>query len=165
MCVSNTYGAGDHVPTPHGRLVKAASRGKLRWYIRGAASEVVGIRSAAQALVLAAERGRVGERYAVTERYLSMRELLDVAAAEGGQQPLRLGLPYSLVYAAGALGEVAARLTGRDVALTRTSARLMKIYTPLDHGKAVRELGWDPLPTPIEVKEAVAFYNSGKGPA
>lgn len=160
LCVSNTYGDGDHVPTPHGQLIKAVSRGKLRWYIRGAASEVVGIRSAAQALVLAAEKGRVGERYAVTERYLSMREMFDLAAAEGGHPPLRVGIPYGLIYAAGALAELVGRLTRTDQRLTRTSARLMTVYTPVDHSKAVEELGWEPVPTPVELKEQVAFFNA-----
>jgi dihydroflavonol-4-reductase len=162
MCVSNTYGAGDHVPTPHGKLVKAASRGKIRWYIRGAASEVVGIRSAAQALVLAAEKGRVGERYAVTERYLSMREMFDLAAAEGGHPPLRVGIPYPVIYAAGAIGELVAWLTRTDQQLTRTSARLMTVYTPVDHSKAAWELGWQPIPTPVELKEQIAFFNGPK---
>jgi len=160
MCVSNTYGAGDHQPTPHGSLVKAASRGKLRWYIRGAASEVVGIRSAAEALVLAASHGRVGERYIVSERYLSMRDLHDVAAVEGGFPPVRVGVPYSVMYAAGFVGDVLARVLRRDVPLNRSSVRLMKIYTPVDHSKAVRELGWEPATTPDEIREAVAFYNS-----
>lgn len=163
LCVSNTYGANDHVPTPHGQLVKAASRGKIRWYIKGAASEVVGIRSAAQALVLAAEKGRVGERYAITERYLSMREMFDLAAVEGGHPPLRVGIPYPVIYAAGALGELVGRLTRTDQRLTRTSARLMTIYTPVDHSKAVVELGWDPAPTPVELKEQVAFFNRPRG--
>ncbi|HSV37710.1 MAG TPA: NAD-dependent epimerase/dehydratase family protein [Nocardioidaceae bacterium] len=159
MCVSNTYGTGDHQPTPHGSLVKAASRGKLRWYIRGAASEVVGIRSAAQAMVLGAEKGRVGERYVVSERYLSMRELHDVAAAEGGQPPMKIGVPYAVMYAAGFVGDVLARVLRRDVPLNRSSVRLMKVYTPVDHSKAERELGWEPAPTPDEIREAVAFYN------
>jgi dihydroflavonol-4-reductase len=34
----------------------------------------------------------------------------------------------------------------RDILLTRLSVRLMHIMSPLRHGTAVRELGWQPKP-------------------
>ncbi len=37
MCVSNTYGPGDWLPTPHGGLVAAAVRGRMPFYVDGAA--------------------------------------------------------------------------------------------------------------------------------
>ncbi|HUP98962.1 MAG TPA: NAD-dependent epimerase/dehydratase family protein, partial [Aeromicrobium sp.] len=70
MCVSNTYGSRDHLPTPHGQLVALAARGKLPFYFRGAGSDVVAIDDAARALVLAASKGRIGERYFVGERWM-----------------------------------------------------------------------------------------------
>src|SRR3954454_24080654 len=63
MCVSNPYGPGDWQPTPHGGMVKAAALGKMPGYVRGVAAEVVGIEDAPAAMLLAAERGRTGERY------------------------------------------------------------------------------------------------------
>ena len=57
MCVANTYGSGDWLPTPHGRMLAAAALGKMPAYIKGTASEVVGVRDAAAALRLAAEHG------------------------------------------------------------------------------------------------------------
>ena len=75
MCVSNTFGPGDWLPTPHGGLLSAAVRGKMPFYIDGYESEVVGIEDAADAMVLAGERGRPGERYIVSERWMSTREI------------------------------------------------------------------------------------------
>jgi len=40
-----------------------------------------------------------------------------------------------------------AKLRKRDTQLTPLNIRLMHIMTPLDHSKAVRELGWNPSPT------------------
>ncbi|MDT5267294.1 MAG: hypothetical protein QOI90_3920, partial [Mycobacterium sp.] len=54
LCVANTYGPGDHAPTPHGALLAAAAAGKMPVYIKGTASEVVGVEDAATALLLAA---------------------------------------------------------------------------------------------------------------
>jgi dihydroflavonol-4-reductase len=34
----------------------------------------------------------------------------------------------------------------------------MHVMTPLDHTKAVRELGWNPSPTPDAIVEAAHFF-------
>jgi len=44
--------------------------------------------------------------------------------------------------------------------LSRTSVRLMHIMPPLDHGKAGRELGWQPEPVAGSIRRAVEFYVS-----
>lgn len=160
MCVANTYGPGDFQPTPHGTFVLLAAKGRLPFYIRGAASEVVPVDSAAEALVLAADKGRIGERYAVSERWMTSRELLEIAADEGGVRPPRLGIPIPVMAGAGMVGEQVARLARRDLALTRTSVRLMHVMTPLDRTKASRELGWTPRPTPDAIRDAARFYLS-----
>ena len=56
LCVSNTYGPRDWQPTPHGGLLAATAAGNTPVYVKGAATEVVGIEDAATALLLAAER-------------------------------------------------------------------------------------------------------------
>jgi dihydroflavonol-4-reductase len=47
--------------------------------VKDAATEVVGIEDAATALLLAAEKGRIGERYIISERYITIRELFEMA--------------------------------------------------------------------------------------
>jgi dihydroflavonol-4-reductase len=158
MCVSNTYGPQDWQPTPHGALVAAAALGRTPAYVRGVAAEVVGIEDAADALLLAADKGRVGERYIVSESYLSMRTLFETAADEAGVKPPRFGVPLTIVYAAGLAGTVAGALLRRDSPLTLTSVRLLHLTAPLDHGKATRELGWEPSPTTDAVRRAARFY-------
>lgn len=157
MCVATTVGPRDHRPTPHGRLIDEASRGRIPVYVRGAGLEMVGIEDAARALLLAAERGRVGERYIVSERLVPVQELFVMAARAGGVRPPRVGLPLSLMKAVGALGPVLALLLRRDLSLTPATVRMMHIWTPLDHGKAERELGWRPAPLEESVRGAVAF--------
>ncbi|GAB04496.1 NAD-dependent epimerase/dehydratase family protein [Gordonia amarae NBRC 15530] len=160
MCVANTYGPGDWLPTPHGRLLSDTLTGAMPFYIRGVASEVVGVRDAARALILAGERGRPGERYIVAERFLSAREINDIACTAIGRRPPALGVPRQVMSAAGAVGEVFARLRRRDNGrLTRQTARLMHVIPRLDHGKAVRELGWQPTPAPEVLREAAIWFD------
>jgi len=160
LCVSNTYGPGDFQPTPHGALLAAAARGKMPVYVKDMSMEVVGIEDAARALILAAEKGRVGERYIISERYISARELYGAAAQAGGARPPRIGIPLKVMYALGFLGDLAAKVFRRDVLLSTLSVRLMHIMSPMDHGKAERELGWHPEPIHASIRRAVDFYRA-----
>lgn len=158
LCVSTTYGAPDY-GSPHGRMVSDAARGKLPVYFgSGASMEVVGIRDAAGAFLLAAEHGRVGERYIISERWMSWRELVITAAAAGGAKPPRVGLPLPLLGVIGRITDVAAAILRRDLVMNSVSVRLMHFMSPLDHSKAMRELGWEPEPTTAAIAAAARFY-------
>ena len=160
--VGTTYGPRDHGPTPHGKLVRAASRGRMAAFVRGAAMEVVAIEDAARAFVLAEEHGRIGERYIISESYLPIEELFAIAADEGGVEPPRIGVPLSLMRVIGVLGAAASWLSGRESVITPTSVRLMHIQSPLDHAKATRELGWVPGPTEESIRAGVRWFQENR---
>ncbi len=162
MCVSNTYGPGDWLPTPHGGLLSAAVRGKMPFYIDGYEAEVVGIKDAAEAMILAGERGRTGERYIVSERFMSTREIHEIGCHGVGVPPPRRRIPIRLMSAVSYPNSWLARLRRRDTQLTPLNIRLMHIMTPLDHSKAVRELGWNPSPTPEAIVEAARFFRDNR---
>jgi dihydroflavonol-4-reductase len=42
--------------------------------------------------------------------------------------------------------------------LSLESLRLMRAEAPLDHSKAVRELGWQPRPVEESIREAARFW-------
>ena len=50
------------------------------------------------------------------------------------------------------------RLRGSDERLSLNSLRLMRAESPLDHSKAVRELGWNPRPVEESIREAARFW-------
>ena len=158
MCVANTYGPGDHGPTPHGRLIAAAASGKLPFYL-DAGLACVGIEDAAEAMVLAEEKGRVGERYIVAERWLTNAELCGIAADQGGARPPKR-IPLWLAYALGFVADGVSRITGRDSQLSVESVRLSHIMNDMSAAKARRELGWQPRPVEQSVRAAVDFYKA-----
>ncbi|CUU56865.1 dihydroflavonol-4-reductase [Parafrankia irregularis] len=157
MNVSTTYGAPDHA-SPHGQLVADAARGKMPIYFGKASMEVVGIRDAARAFLLAAEKGRVGERYIISESYMTWKELVTIAAETGGVKPPRIGIPIPVMKVIGRLGDFGQKVLRRDTVMNSVSVRLMHFMPPLDHSKATRELGWEPSPTADEIREAANFY-------
>ena len=73
--------------------------GKIPVYVNGVSTEVVGIEDVAEAFLLAGERGRIGERYIISESYMSMREMFETAAIAVGTKPPRFGVPLAAIYA------------------------------------------------------------------
>jgi dihydroflavonol-4-reductase len=158
LCISNTYGPRDWQPTPHGRQLALAATGKMPFYVNGWTGEVVGVEDAAAAMLLAAEKGRNCERYIISERFTSVRELYRTAAEATGVKPPRFGVPLWAMYAMGYAGDVVRKTFRRDFQLTSGSVRLMHIWPMLDHGKAERELGWQPKPIHDSIARAALFY-------
>lgn len=158
MCVSTTYGSGDWGRTPHGAFIAGAVFGKLPFTMDGIELEVVGVTDAARAMLLAAERGRIGERYLISERMIALTDVVRIAADEAGVPAPRRSISVPVLYALGALGSLRARLTGKDAELSLASVRMMRAEAPVDHSKAVRELGWQPRPVEESIREAASFW-------
>lgn len=158
MCVSTTYGSGDWGRTPHGAIIAGAAFGKLPFVMGGIELEAVGVDDAARAMILAAERGRVGERYLISEKMISNAEVARIAAEEAGVAPPAKTIPLPMAYALATMGTVEARLRKTDERLSLGSLRLMRAEGPLDHGKAVSELGWQPRPVEESIREAARFW-------
>ena len=158
MCVSTTYGSGDWGPTPHGAIIPGAAFGKLPFVMKGIELEAVGVDDAARAMILAAEKGRVGERYLISEKMITNAEVARIAAEAAGVAPPAKSLPLAVSYALAALGTAKARLRGTDEQLSLASLRLMRAEAPVDCAKARRELGWEPRPVEESIRDAARFW-------
>lgn len=158
MCVSTTYGGRDWGRTPHGAIIAGAAFGKLPFVMKGIELEAVGVDDAARALILAAEKGRVGERYLISEKMITNTEVARIAADAAGVAPPGKSIPLALSYALAAMGTAKARLRGTDEQLSLASLRLMRAEAPVDCAKARRELGWEPRPVEESIREAAQFW-------
>ncbi|MDZ4265210.1 MAG: NAD-dependent epimerase/dehydratase family protein [Mycobacterium sp.] len=158
MCVSTTYGAGDWGRTPHGAIIAGAAFGKLPFVMGGIELEAVGVDDAARAMVLAADRGRVGQRYLISEKMISNADVVRIAAEAAGVAAPTKTIPLALSYAMAALGSVKARLKGTDERLSLGSLRLMRAEAPVDCSKAEHELGWQPRPVEDAIREAATWW-------
>ncbi len=162
MCVSTTYGSGDWGRTPHGAFIAGAVFGKLPFLMNGIQLEAVGVDDAAAALLLAAEHGRNGERYIISERMIPLKQVVKTAADEAGVPPPRRSISVPTLYALGVLGSLRARLTGKDAELSLASVRMMRAEADVDHSKATRELGWEPRPVEDSIRAAARFWGELK---
>src|SRR4029079_13751221 len=96
MCVATTYGSGDCGRTPHGAIIAGAAFGKLPFVMGGIELEAVGVDDAAKAFVLAAEKGRVGQRYLISEEVIQHAEVVRIAAEAAGVPAPTRSIPLAL---------------------------------------------------------------------
>lgn len=120
--------------------------------------EAVGIDDAARALLLAAEKGRIGERYLISDKMISNAEVVRIAAEAAGVPAPTKSIPLPMSYAMAALGSAKAKLRGTDEQLSMGSLRLMRAEAPVACDKAKRELGWQPRPVEESIREAARFW-------
>ncbi|UXA21016.1 NAD-dependent epimerase/dehydratase family protein [Mycobacterium sp. SMC-4] len=158
MCVSTTYGSGDWGRTPHGAIIAGAAFGKLPFVMGGIELEAVGIEDAARAMLLAADSGRVGERYLVSEKMISNAEVVRIAARAAGVSPPKRTIPLPVSWAMAAVGSLRGRIKGTDERLSLGSLRLMRAEAPVDCSKARSELGWRPAPVEEAIGQAARFW-------
>lgn len=159
-CIGNTYGPGDSAPTPHGDLVRQVALGKMPFYWHGGGPSL-GIADAARGMLAAENAGTLGQRYIFAERWLTYRELFEMAAAASGRKPPAFCVPDWLLYLAAGISGTIARLLGRDSKVSVASIKCSKLLPDVDASLARTALQWTPRPIEESVREAVAYYLAG----
>ena len=94
--------------------------------------------------LLAADRGRPGERYILCDRHVTLRGLAEAVVVAAGRGFVPPVLPSGLASAMAALGEPVARLVGKPPLLPRGQLHFFRWNAAPDSSRAQDELGWEP---------------------
>ncbi len=150
-------GAGDWKPTPTGRIVVDFLRGRMVAYVETGLN-LVPVEDVARGHLLAADRGRVGERYILGARNMRLKEIFDVLARLSGRPAPTVRIPLGLAVVAGVLSETAARITHREPRVPLDGVRMARHPMFVDDSRARRELGFDPGSVDEALARAVRWY-------
>ena len=154
---STPVGELDVKPTPTGRLVVDFLNRKLPAYV-DTGLNLIDVRDVAAGHLLAAERGRTGERYILGNRNMSLKEILDTLARLTGLPAPRLKLPHALPLAVAAVDTFVAPLFGREPRVSLESVRMSTHRMYFDAAKAVRELGLPQSPVEDALDRAARWF-------
>lgn len=141
------WGPGDTTILPS--LAEAVENGRFAWIGGGRhLTSTTHVENVVEGLVLAAQRGRPGSAYFVTDgEPIVFREFVTRLLATRGIEPPKRSIPAPVARAAAAISEAAwgtLRLPGRPP-LTRLAYWLSALETTIDIGRAREELGYSPV--------------------
>ncbi|HVT59574.1 MAG TPA: hopanoid-associated sugar epimerase [Thermoanaerobaculia bacterium] len=156
---STPVGEADVKPTPTGQMIVDFLNGRFPAYV-DTGLNLVDVRDVAEGHLLAAERGRPGERYILGHRNMTLKEILDTLARLTGLASPRLRLPHWLPLAAAHAAGVVARVTGKPPRVTPEAVRMSRHRMFFDSGKAERELGFMPGPIEPALGRAVEWFTA-----
>jgi dihydroflavonol-4-reductase len=155
---STPVGVGDLKPTPTGKLIVDFVNGRMPGYV-DTGLNLVDVEDVARGHVLAAEKGRVGEKYILGHENLTLQQILALLAELTGRSAPRLKVPYVLALGVAYVDAALARLIpGREPFAPPVGVKLSKKKMFFDPGKAVRELGWTQIPVREALQKAVRWF-------
>ena len=150
-------GSWDVKPTPTGQMVVDFLKGKMVAAL-DTGLNIVHVRDVARGHILAAERGRVGQKYMLGHRNMSLIEIFRVPAGLTGPRAPWFRVPYRVAWLAALCMEGTSRLSGRPPQVPLNAVRMARKRTYFSAEKAVRELGLPQTPAEDALRDAVAWF-------
>jgi dihydroflavonol-4-reductase len=150
-------GPGDRRLTPPSRMILGFLNGQYPAYLE-CNLNLIDVRDVATGHILAAERGRIGERYILGNQNMRLSTLLALVEEITGARMPRLKVPYLVALAVAAVDEFLAHtITGRIPAAPLTGVRLAKRPVLFNSSKATQELGLPLRPIKDSLRNAITW--------
>lgn len=154
---SAPIGPRDRKPTPTGKMVLDAARGRMPAYL-DTGLNIVHVDDVAEGHRLAYERGQLGRRYLLGGENLSLLAIFTAIAQLAGVRPPRLQLAPGPLLPLAWIAEIIARLTGTMPRLTRDQLAMARHPMYFSSTRAERELGYTHRPAEAAFRDALAWF-------
>jgi dihydroflavonol-4-reductase len=156
---SAPVGPRDVKPTPTGQVIVDFLNRAMPAYL-DTGLNWVHVRDVAIGHILAAERGRVGERYILgnAEGNWTMQEAFRVLEELTGVRAPKVRIPYWVALGAAHLNESLASVTGGPPKAPLAGVRMAKYKMFFNPAKAIRELGLPQTPPKQALGDAAGWF-------
>jgi dihydroflavonol-4-reductase len=156
---STPIGPRDVKPTPTGRIIVEAARGRVPGFL-DTGLNLVHVDDVAEGHLAALKHGVIGERYILGGENVLLADMLAEIARLMGRRPPRLRLPRALVVPVAYAAEATAWLTGREPFTTRDGIRMAEHRMFFTAAKAERDLGIRPRPYREAIEDAIRWFGA-----
>ncbi|HEV2182665.1 MAG TPA: hopanoid-associated sugar epimerase [Candidatus Acidoferrales bacterium] len=150
-------GPGDWKPTPTGRIILDFLLGRMPAYV-DTGLNFASVEDVAEGHLLAAQRGKIGERYLLGGRNMTLKELLDALAKITGLAAPTWRIPHSVALIAACVDAAYSRVTGREPRIPIEGVRIARHKMFVNDAKARKELGYQPGPVEAALERAARWY-------
>lgn len=160
---STIVGPRDIRPTPTGRMVEEAARGKIPAFV-DTGLNVVHVDDVAAGHVQAFDHGQIGERYVLGGEDMMLREILEEIAKLVGRSPPRIRLPRAAVLPIAYIAEFMARIRNArtEPLVTVDGIKMSKTFMFFSSDKARNAIGYSSRPARVALADAVAWIRTHK---
>jgi dihydroflavonol-4-reductase len=153
-------GPGDHHLTPPSRMILGFLNGDYPAFLESTFN-LIDVRDVAQGHILAAEKGRVGERYILGSQNLRLSQLLQLLEDLTGLSMPKQGIPYWLAFSFSVLEEFwADHFSHQPPSAPLTGVKLARYHADLDTSKARDELGLLCRPMSLSLQDAIQWFQA-----
>lgn len=150
-------GPNDFKPSHAGSTLISLLRGRRRVLVEGGFNWV-DVRDVVKGAIAAEKRGRCGERYILSGRWLALDDLCRIVDEVAGCRRTRFVVPMWLARLLLPFGAVAGRCSSKRPVFTRGSLNVLRHYRFVSHEKAARELGYRPRPFVETITDTVNWF-------
>ena len=141
------------------QLIRQYLDGKLPGVVTGG-YDFVDVRDVAKGCIVAAEKGRSGECYILSNRFVPISDLMAcMRAATGGKVPHCY--PLRLVKMIAPLFEWIGKVTHTRPLFTRYSLYALGSNSRFSHDKATMELGYSPMDIKDSIRDTIRYLRGG----
>lgn len=156
---STPVGEGDVKPTPTGKIIVDFLNGRMPAYL-DTGLNLIDVSDCARGHILAADKGRIGEKYILGNENLTLCGIFELLAGITGLAAPKVRLPYLPILLAAYCNEALSRLTGREPLIPLAGVQMARKFMFFDSSKAVRELGLPQRPASEALGRAVAWFRT-----
>ena len=154
---STPIGPGDVKPTPTGRIIVEAARGRVPAFL-DTGLNLVHVDDVAAGHLAALERGAIGERYILGGENVLLADMLADIARLVGRRPPRWRIPRPLAVALAYAAETNARFSGGPPFITMDGIRMADHRMFFTAAKAERDLGFRARPYRDALADAIRWF-------
>jgi dihydroflavonol-4-reductase len=158
---SAPIGPRDVKPTPTGQVIVDFLRRAMPAYL-DTGLNWVHVRDVAEGHILAAEKGRIGERYILGHAHgnWTMKQALDTLSEITGIPAPRFQVPYAVALGAAHVDEWLAKFTGKPPKAPLAGVRMAAYKMWFNPAKAIQELGLPQTPPRQALADAVEWFRA-----
>ncbi len=156
---STPIGPRDVKPTPTGRIIVEAARGRIPGFL-DTGLNLIHVDDVAAGHLAALKRGTIGERYILGGENVLLADMLADIARLVGRRPPRWRFPRAVVVPVAYAAEATARLTGRAPFTTLDGIRMAEHRMFFTAAKAERDLGIRPRPYREALEDAIRWFGA-----
>jgi dihydroflavonol-4-reductase len=154
---STPIGPRDVRPTPTGRIIVEAAKGRIPAFV-DTGLNLVHVDDVARGHLAALRQGKIGERYILGGQNVLFSQMLTDIAGLTGRRPPSIRLPWQSLIPIAFAAEAVAHLTGREPFATLSGVYMAKHRMFFTSTKAERALGYGARPYMQGIEDALRWF-------